>query len=64
MSAITWWLPPIVATLVAVGWVVLTSRPRRPADVHETLEHFERFKTAIERDTLTRHRRRRWRRTA
>jgi hypothetical protein len=59
MSAITWWLPPIAATLIAVLWVVLANRPRRPADTHETLEDYQRFKAAMESDPLARPSRRR-----
>jgi hypothetical protein len=44
-----WWLAiPVVATLLAVGWVGWSSRDRPPADMHDTVAEYERFKAAIE----------------
>ncbi len=47
MSALAWWLVPIGATIVAIGWVSWASRPKPPADVHATLESYERFRRAL-----------------
>ena len=49
MEALAWWLIPITATLLAVGWVTWRNRPRRPADAHETLAAHRRFTAALER---------------
>lgn len=49
--AVLWWLiPALAATLLATAWVAWASRTRRPADTHETLDDYERFKAAMERD--------------
>ncbi|HSF27044.1 MAG TPA: hypothetical protein VLC50_05950 [Actinomycetes bacterium] len=57
MATIAWLGIPLAATLLAIVWVVWVSRPRPPADMHETLASYERFKAAMSGDT-----RRRWRR--
>jgi len=49
VEALAWWLIPITATLLAVGWVTWRNRPRRPADAHETLAAHRRFTAALER---------------
>ena len=50
MAAIAWWGIPIGATLVAVLYTAWAGRPRRPEDVHDTVEHYQRFKAAISAD--------------
>lgn len=50
MAAIAWWGIPIGATLVAVLWTAWAGRPRRPEDVHDTVEHYQRFREAISAD--------------
>jgi hypothetical protein len=47
-----WWLIPITATLLAVAWVSWNSRPRRPADPHDTLAAHRRFTEALTPPTL------------
>jgi hypothetical protein len=47
MEAMAWWLIPITATLLAVVWVSWNSRPRRPADPHDTLAAHRRFTEAL-----------------
>lgn len=49
MQALAWWLIPIVATLVAVGWLSFRARPRPPVDPHDSLEERARFRAAMER---------------
>ena len=48
MEAIAWWAIPIGATLVAVVWVSLVSRPKPPADPHDSVEDYERFRAALD----------------
>ena len=57
MATIAWLGIPLAATLLAIAWVFWVSRPRPPADMHETLASYERFKAAMSGE-----RRRRWRR--
>lgn len=47
MSALAWWLIPIGATIVAIGWVSWANRPKPPADAHVTLQSYERFRRAL-----------------
>jgi hypothetical protein len=47
MSALAWWLIPIGATFLAIAWVSWASRPKPPADVHVTLQSYERFRRAL-----------------
>jgi hypothetical protein len=51
VQAFVWWLIPLVATAVAVGWVVWVSRPRPPADTHDSLAEHEKFRRAMDRRT-------------
>lgn len=47
MSALLWWLIPLVATLIALAWAAARSRPRRAADTHETVGDMARFRAAM-----------------
>jgi hypothetical protein len=49
MSALLWWLIPLVATLIALAWAAMRSRPRRAADTHETVGDMARFRAAMRR---------------
>ncbi|MGI9196502.1 MAG: hypothetical protein ACR2KE_03470 [Candidatus Nanopelagicales bacterium] len=49
MSALLWWLIPVGATLLALAWAALRSRPRRPADTHASLGDMARFRAAMRR---------------
>lgn len=44
---IAWLGIPIAATLLAIVWVAVVSRPRPPQDMHDSLESYERFKAAM-----------------
>lgn len=48
MSSLAWLAIPLVALVLAVLWVVWTSRSRPRATTHETLEEHARFKAAFE----------------
>lgn len=48
MSSLVWLAIPLVALVLAVLWVVWTSRTRPRADTHETLEEHARFKAAMD----------------
>ena len=48
MSSLVWLAIPLVALVLAVLWVIWTSRTRPRADTHETLEEHARFKAAME----------------
>jgi hypothetical protein len=50
MSALAWLAIPVAAMLLAVLWVVWASRPKPPADVHDTVEDYQRFKAAFGQD--------------
>jgi len=58
VQAFVWWLVPLVATAAAVGWVVWVSRPRPPADIHDSLAERARFREAMDRRTRRRPERR------
>jgi len=47
MSAFVWWLIPIGATVLAIAWASWASRPKPRADVHDTLQSYERFRRAL-----------------
>jgi cytochrome c-type biogenesis protein CcmH/NrfF len=47
VTALAWWLIPLVATAMAVVWVTWVSRPRRRADTHESLAEHQRFLAAL-----------------
>ena len=54
MSSLVWLAIPLVALLLAVLWVIWTSRARPRADTHETLEEHARFKAAFDPDRTRR----------
>ncbi len=54
MSSLVWLAIPLVALLLAVLWVIWTSRTRPRADTHETLEEHARFKAAFDPDRTRR----------
>lgn len=47
MSILIWLVGIPGSALAAIAWGVWRSRPRRPADVDESLEAYERFREAI-----------------
>ena len=48
MSALAWWIVPVVATIGAIAYVTWRGRPRPPEDTHEAIESRERFRRAME----------------
>jgi hypothetical protein len=44
-----WWLIPLAATVLAIGWVTWINRARPPAKTHDSLREHERFKQAMEK---------------
>lgn len=48
MSALAWLAIPLVAMLLAVIWVLWASRARPPADPHDTVEDYQRFKAVFD----------------
>lgn len=49
MSALMWWLIPVVATLLAVGYVVYRGRPERPMEGAEGMQTLRAFQDAMNR---------------
>lgn len=49
MSAIAWWLIPLVATLLAIMWASWATRQRTPR-LHDSSENYERFQAALGRN--------------
>jgi hypothetical protein len=48
MGILVWTLGlPTVATVLAIAWVSWSSRPRGPAETHESVAAHERFKRAM-----------------
>lgn len=48
MKALAWLAIPLVALVLAVLWVLWASRSRPPADPHDTVGDYERFKAAFD----------------
>ena len=49
MSALAWWLIPIGATVLAVLFVMLRSRPDKPTTAEDSMERLRRMQEAMER---------------
>lgn len=49
MSALLWWLIPLGATLLALGFVVLRNRPAKPTTAEDSMENLRRMQQAMER---------------
>ena len=47
MSVLLWWLVPVAATLLALAWVGLRSRPSKPVDAQQGMADLERFRQAM-----------------
>ena len=57
MSALAWWVLPVVATALAIGYISWRSRPGPPQDTHDAIEAREKFRRAMEKDVAPRRRR-------
>ncbi|MFA7323255.1 MAG: hypothetical protein WC005_02745 [Candidatus Nanopelagicales bacterium] len=49
MSALMWWLIPVGATLLAVGYAVYRGRPERPMEGAEGMQTLRAFQDAMNR---------------
>jgi hypothetical protein len=49
VSALAWWLIPLVATVLAVLFVMLRSRPAKPTTAEDSMERLRRMQEAMER---------------
>ena len=49
MSALAWWLIPLVATILAVAFVALRGRPSKPTTAEDSMERLRRMQEAMER---------------
>lgn len=49
MSALAWWLIPLGATVLAVLFVMLRSRPAKPTTAEDSMERLRRMQEAMER---------------
>lgn len=49
MSALAWWLIPLGATVLAVAFVALRSRPSKPTTAEDSMERLRRMQEAMER---------------
>lgn len=49
VSALAWWLIPIVATVLAIAWAAWRARPERPTEAHDGMESLRRFQSAMEK---------------
>lgn len=49
MSALLWWLIPLVATVIAVLWATMVARPGKPMDGHDGMARLRQFQHAMER---------------
>jgi hypothetical protein len=49
VSALAWWLIPLVATVLAVLFVMLRSRPTKPTTAEDSMQRLKRMQEAMER---------------
>ncbi len=49
MAALAWWLIPIGATVLAIAFVALRSRPARPQDPKDSIAALRAMQVAMER---------------
>jgi hypothetical protein len=49
VSALAWWLIPLVATVLAVAFVALRSRPAKPTTAEDSMARLRRMQEAMER---------------
>jgi len=49
MSALMWWLIPLGATFVAVGYAMYRGRPERPMEGQEGMQTLRAFQEAMNR---------------
>jgi hypothetical protein len=49
VSPLMWWLIPIGATILAIAWAMLRSRPARPISTDESMESLRRMQAALNR---------------
>jgi len=49
VSALAWWLIPVVATVLAVLFVMLRSRPAKPTTAEDAMERLRRMQEAMDR---------------
>lgn len=49
MSALAWWLIPLGATVLAVLFVMLRSRPAKPTTAEDSMQRLRRMQEAMER---------------
>jgi hypothetical protein len=47
VAALAWWALPIGATVLAVLWMKVAGRRPPPADTHETIADYARFRAAL-----------------
>ncbi|MEZ0066087.1 phosphate/sulfate permease [Streptacidiphilus sp. MAP12-20] len=48
MSVLAWWIIPLLGGVLAALWVTFSSRTRKTGD-RDSLQDYERFRTAMER---------------
>ena len=49
MSALAWWLIPVGATVLAVLFVMLRSRPSKPSTAEDSMQRLKRMQEAMDR---------------
>ncbi len=49
MTVLLWWLIPLAATMLALLFVGLRSRPSKPVDAQQGMADLERFREAMSR---------------
>jgi hypothetical protein len=47
MKVLLWLAIPVVALIIGIVWAYFTSRPPRPAAMQDSMESFNRFRTAL-----------------
>lgn len=49
MATLMWWLIPIGATVLAVGFVMLRGRPKKPIAARDSMENLKAMQQAMKR---------------
>lgn len=49
MATLMWWLIPIGATVLAVGFVMLRGRPTKPTAARDSMQNLRAMQKAMER---------------
>ena len=47
VQVIAWWAIPLLATVLAIGWVSWSNRSRARPEAYDTVDDYRRFRSAL-----------------